>query len=72
LNEVVKDVIHDDLKCTYSPALEQEKIVVDLLPYNQVYKIQTWVASEERNILMSLTGVQRVISKVKEINVLLC
>jgi len=53
LNKVMKDVIHDGLKHTYSLDPKKEKVIFDLVPISQVHKFHTWVGSQERSILIS-------------------
>jgi len=55
LNKVVEDVIHGSPNNAYSLGLEKEKIVLNLLPCNQVYKIQTGKGSEDKNCCLSET-----------------
>ena len=66
-------VVHDGFKNTYSLIVDKEKIVLNPLPLNQVYKTKPGVGSEKKRdlLMLSETRVERVLSKGTQVLALL-
>jgi len=64
-----RHVVHDGFKNTYFFVIDKEKIVLNLLPPNQVHKIKPGIGSEKKTdlLMLSETQVERPLGKGKQV-----